>query len=122
MLTVKHIAQVCHEANRAYCTTLGDYSQLSWDDAPQWQRDSACAGVVTLTSDPSLSAEDMHRHWMDLKLREGWTYGTVKDAVAKTHPCLLSFDELPEDQQRKDNLFQAVVRALAQLPIGYVTR
>lgn len=117
-----HIARVCHEANRAYCATLGDYSQPSWDEAPKWQRASACLGVDALIADPSLSAEDMHKRWAAHKTAEGWVYGPVKDAKAKTHPCLVPFDDLPEDQQRKDNLFQAIVRALAQLPIGYVTR
>ena len=42
---VTQIAIICHEANRAYCKTLGDDSQLPWADAPQWQRDSIIAGV-----------------------------------------------------------------------------
>jgi len=28
-----NIAKVCHEANRAYCESIGDNSQLSWEDA-----------------------------------------------------------------------------------------
>ena len=39
------IAEVCHEANRAYCRTLGDFSQPAWVDAPEWQRNSAINGV-----------------------------------------------------------------------------
>jgi len=41
----KAIAEVCHEVNRAYREALGDTSQVSWLEAPQWQRDSAIAGV-----------------------------------------------------------------------------
>ena len=33
--------------------------------------------------------------------------------VAKTHPCMVPFDQLPEWQQKKDKLFLAIVRALA---------
>jgi hypothetical protein len=43
------IARVCHEVNRAYCTSLGDESQLPWDSAPQWQKDSAINGVRFIT-------------------------------------------------------------------------
>jgi hypothetical protein len=39
-------ARAAHEANRAYCGALGDWSQPSWDAAPQWQKDSARNGVV----------------------------------------------------------------------------
>ena len=42
---VNEIARVCHEANRAYCINLGDTSQSSWDEAPEWQRISANTGV-----------------------------------------------------------------------------
>jgi hypothetical protein len=38
---IDQVARVCHEANRAYCQTLGDNSQPAWDDAPEWQKDSA---------------------------------------------------------------------------------
>jgi len=40
-MTTEQIAQVCHEANRAFCSSIGDNSQHAWDAAPQWQRDSA---------------------------------------------------------------------------------
>jgi hypothetical protein len=40
-------------------------------------------------------------------------YGEVKDAVAKTHPCMVPYDDLPEFQRKKDALFLAIVRVLA---------
>lgn len=39
-------------------------------------------------------------------------YGQVKDANAKTHPCLVPFDQLPRDQQFKDRLFRTIVHAV----------
>lgn len=44
-LKILDIAAVCHEANRQLCVVIGDNSQLPWEDAPQWQIDSACTGV-----------------------------------------------------------------------------
>lgn len=38
-------ARAAHEVNRAYCIALGDTSQPSWDEAPEWQRESAKKGV-----------------------------------------------------------------------------
>jgi len=44
-MNVEQVARVAHEANRAYCESIGDTSQVRWEDAPQWQRDSALKGV-----------------------------------------------------------------------------
>lgn len=107
---VEKIARVCHEANRAWCEANGDDSQRLWDDAEDWQRDSAREGVHAALD--GQSPEQLHESWCKSKLDAGWRYGETKDAEAKTHPCLVPYDELPEDQQVKDHLFRAVVRAL----------
>lgn len=103
-------AKAAHEVNRAYCQALGDNSQLPWDDAPEWQKTSARAGAFAVLNDWDRKPEDSHESWMAQKLAEGWTYGEVKDAKAKTHPCIVPFAELPREQQAKDYLFIAVVR------------
>lgn len=37
--TMDRIAKMAHEVNRAYCQSIGDNSQLPWEDA---QNGSAC--------------------------------------------------------------------------------
>ena len=106
------IAQVCHEANRAYCQTIGDDSQLPWGSAPNWQRDSAINGVKFAIEHPTAPPSASHDSWLEQKRIDGWKYGLVKNPETKEHPCFLPYEKLPEDQQRKDALFQAVVRAL----------
>lgn len=105
------IARVCHEVNRAYCQALGDMSQPAWEDAPAWQRESARTGV-DLHSSGDFGPEASHISWMQQKLDEGWTYGPVKDADHKTHPCIRPFAELPPQQQAKDFIFRAIVHEL----------
>lgn len=105
------IARVCHEANRAYCQALGDNSQPPWDEAPAWQRESARMGV-DLHCSGDFGPEASHIGWMQHKTSEGWTYGPVKDAEAKTHPCMVPFDQLPREQQAKDYIFRAIVHAM----------
>ncbi|MFO1531870.1 MAG: RyR domain-containing protein [Kiritimatiellia bacterium] len=39
---------------------------------------------------------------MAAKVRDGWKHGAVKDARARTHPCLVPYDGLPPDEQEKD--------------------
>ena len=107
------VAQVCHSANAAYCATIGDLSQPAWGDAPEWQRESAINGVILHVDNPDLPASASHESWMREKLEAGWIYGPVKDPDVKQHPCLVPFDELPVEQQMKDVLFIAVVRALS---------
>lgn len=113
---IAEIAAICHEANRAYCITLGDNSQLSWDEAPSWQRDSAILGVEFHVANPYAGPEASHESWMKQKLDESWVYGPVKNPETKEHPCLVPFNELPLEQQRKDVLFRAIVHAFLDYP------
>jgi hypothetical protein len=112
-MTNEQIARVCHEANRAYCESIGDASQKPWDQAEEWQRKSAVDGVAFARENPNAPARAQHDSWMADKLRDGWKYGPVKDPAKKEHPCLVSYGDLPEEQRRKDRLFQSLVRALA---------
>ncbi len=41
----ERIARVAHEVNRAYCEACGDYSNVRWEEAPEWQQTSAIEGV-----------------------------------------------------------------------------
>ena len=112
-LNIESIARIAHEVNRAYCEALGDESQLPWDEAPQWQRDSAIDGVQFHLDNPTVGPEGSHARWYQYKAAEGWTYGPVKDPEKKQHPCMVPFAELPVEQRAKDYLFRAVVRALS---------
>ena len=106
------IAKVCHQANKAWCESDGDYSQKDWLEAEQWQIQSAVSGVKFRVENPDAPASAMHDNWSKEKIADGWVYGEVKDAEKKTHPCLVPFEELPLFQQKKDKLFSAIVDAL----------
>jgi len=110
-MTISQIAQICHEANRAYCIAHNDNSQKHWDDCEQWQRDSAIKGVEFALSNPNVTARDQHNSWLQDKLNNAWTFGPVKDPVLKTHPCFVAYDDLPAFQKTKDVLFLSIVRA-----------
>jgi hypothetical protein len=111
---VEDIARVTHEVNRAYCTAIGDDSQIPWDEAPDWQKESALAGVAAhLQNDMTPRAS--HELWCKHKLADGWSWGITKDEKAKKHPCLVPYDSLPKEQRVKDYLFSAVVHSLKHL-------
>jgi hypothetical protein len=110
MMTIEDIAHVCHEANRALQYQGGDLVSLPWADAPAWQRDSAVEGVAKAID--GAGPEELHESWCAFKRADGWVYGPIKDADAKTHPCLVAYAELPERQKTKDHVFGAIVGAL----------
>lgn len=106
------IAKVCHQANKAICELNGDNSQLEWDDAPKWQRESAVQGVIYKIENPKATPEDQHKAWSESKIADGWVYGPIKDADKKEHHCLVPYQDLPINQQAKDHLFAGIVLSL----------
>jgi hypothetical protein len=98
---------------------MGDDSQPSWEEAPEWQKESAIKGVALhieghITGEP-VSPEASHQAWMEEKVNDGWVYGPEKNTELKTHPCMVPYNDLPAEQRAKDHLFAAVIRELMQL-------
>jgi len=94
-MEVVDIAKICHEANKALCESVLDFSQVSWEQAPEWQRDSAILGVNFVRDNPDAPESATHDCWCKVKLEAGWVYGEIKDPDALTHPCLVPFEDLP---------------------------
>jgi len=115
MITKVDIAKVAHETNRHYCQTIGDDSQLLWEDAPDWQKDSAVNGVKFHLENPEAGCSASHESWLKEKYDNGWKHGPVKDPEKKEHPCCVPYEELPVEQRVKDALFVGVVRAMKVL-------
>jgi hypothetical protein len=108
-------ARAAHEANRLLCLAMGDNSQTSWENAPDWQKNSALTGVSSVISHPSITAEQLHESWLDSKRADGWKYGPVKDETLKEHPCFIPYAELPAKQRLKDEMFGMIVRAVLNI-------
>ncbi len=47
-------------------------------------------------------AENVHEVWAQNRLRQGWTYGPVRDDVNRKHPCLVPYNQLPEEEKDYD--------------------
>ena len=107
------IARVCHEANRALTHLLQDVPmQPWWDEIDPDMRASVIKGVEYALEHVEATPEDMHRAWCDERRRQGWTYGETKDPIAKTHPALKDFADLPPGVRSKDAVFRAIIKAL----------
>jgi hypothetical protein len=106
-----YLAEAAHEANRILCLALNDTSQPPFDEAPEWQIESALKGVFKIHEDPSTTPAQSHASWLSEKELTGWTWGPVKDPAKKQHPCMVPYEALPMMQRLKDCLYGLVVRA-----------
>lgn len=104
---IETAARAAHEANRVWCASHGDYSQQPWAESPEWQRSSAILGAIGVYG--GNTPRESHECWLAEKKRNGWTYGPVKDAAKKEHPCFVPYDALPPEQQAKDHIFVSTV-------------
>lgn len=109
---IEACAMAAHEANRAYCLAIGDASQPSWGEAPEWQRSSARNGVSGALA--GNTPEQSHESWLAEKSANGWKFGLVKDAAKKEHPCFMPYATLPMAQKAKDEIFITVVLAVGK--------
>lgn len=105
---IEYAAEMAHEANRNYCESIGDTSIRPWGETPEDIRNSARDGVRFIW-DGSSTSEQSHENWFKFKEADGWHYGPVKDAERKTHPAMLPYSALPEEQRVKDYIFRSVV-------------
>ena len=47
-------------------------------------------------------AKNVHEVWAQNRIKQGWTYGAERDDTLKKHPCLLPYEELPEEEKIYD--------------------
>ena len=109
---IQRIAQVTHEAMRAWQKANGQAPAPPWSRAPKWMKEASVASVTWRINNPNATASAQHDQWMAQKTADGWKFGKTKDAKKKTHPMMTPYRSLPEFEQRKDALVNAVVDAL----------
>ncbi len=63
-------------------------------------------------------AENVHEVWAQGRVREGWTYGEVRDDSKKQTPCLVPYHQLPESEKEYDRNTAAETIKLI-LKLGY---
>ncbi|MBQ8463688.1 MAG: Ryanodine receptor Ryr [Prevotella sp.] len=47
-------------------------------------------------------SKNVHEVWAEGRIRQGWTYGPQRDDTLKTHPCLIPYEELTEEEKDYD--------------------
>lgn len=67
-------------------------------------------------------AAHVHGAWVELRQIDGWVYGPIRDDELKRHPCLVSYEALPDTDKAYDReIARATLKAI--LALGYsITR
>ena len=47
-------------------------------------------------------AKNVHDVWAETRIQQGWKYGEQRNDEFKTHPCLVPYEELPEEEKEYD--------------------
>ena len=47
-------------------------------------------------------SKNVHEVWSETRISQGWTYGEQRNDELKTHPCLVPYEELPEEEKVYD--------------------
>ena len=104
-------------SKRDYIKILTQWETIMYTPNPIQTDDiSLSDDLLALTE---LIAANVHDVWAAGRIKEGWTYGEVKDAEKKNTPCLVPYDELPESEKEYDrNTAKETLNLITKL--GYV--
>lgn len=47
-------------------------------------------------------AENVHEVWSQNRIKDGWKYGEVRNDARKETPCLIPYNQLPENEKEYD--------------------
>ena len=47
-------------------------------------------------------AKNVHEVWAQNRIEQGWTWGKERNDELKHHPCLVAYEELPDEERLYD--------------------
>lgn len=66
-------------------------------------------------------ARNVHDTWAVQRLAQGWTYGPVRDDAMRQTPCMVDYDNLPEEEKEYDRATaMATLRLIRKLGFDIV--
>ena len=61
-------------------------------------------------------AKNVHEMWAAGRMRDGWSYGEVRNDLEKQHPCLVPYEDLTETEKAYDrNTSQETLKLIVKL-------
>ncbi len=94
------LTETYREANRGaadhIAVKLASLGYIIPQDPSNWSQQ------VDLTENQELLAKLEHNRWYAERRLNGWQYGPKRDDNRKIHPCLVPYEQLPEQEKEKD--------------------
>ena len=47
-------------------------------------------------------SKNVHDVWSETRIQQGWKYGPERNDELKTHPCLVPYEDLPDEEKEYD--------------------
>lgn len=68
-------------------------------------------------------AKNVHEVWSQNRINEGWVYGPVRNDEKRETPCLVPYEELPEEEKAYDrNTAFSTLRLIVSLGFDIVKK
>lgn len=68
-------------------------------------------------------AKNVHEVWSQNRMNEGWVYGPVRNDEKRETPCLVPYEELPEEEKAYDrNTAFSTLRLIVSLGFDIVKK
>ena len=93
-------------SNRASADHMPVKIRLLLNDDIEEMTPEACqraAAAWQATRDPEPFRRNEHERWMRFHLLYNWRYGPEKDSLKRTHPCIIPYDSLSQEEREKDD-------------------
>lgn len=112
------IAKACHNVHNVFCANNG-MKVIPWDEKATEHHAVVINSIERILSGEVESPEDAHENFVRLKEDFGWEYGPEYSTKNKTNPRLCDWEELPQVERMKEELFFAVVSGFKKKEVVY---
>lgn len=68
-------------------------------------------GVIHAWDNALQTPEENHANWVADLIARGWVHGDTYDIIARTHPALVAYADLPIEYKTNDFIFLSIIKA-----------
>lgn len=105
--------RAAYEASRSWCLSIGDDTHEPYDNLSTAEKAPIRESVIGILQ--GNIPEQAHEDWRRRKIADGWSWGSEKDDVRKTHPALLPYEELDLEQRVKNDIWCGVTQLMQKI-------
>lgn len=104
---IEGIAKTCHQANKAFCESMGDNSFTDWEDSEDWVKALTIFQVRNIIANPLEPHYGSHDAYVDKVPEITW-----ENAPEGFNKKLSRYEEWSIEDKTKSKMFKAIVEAI----------